>query len=628
MKKQRTFKKTLSLLLAAAILIACVPVFSVATAANETSPIILVSGFGATKLIPEGESGLPSFPPSTDDILGILKNNGLQLINGILSLAGIGNGNLRAAIYGVIEEVAEPLRMNPDGTSYYNMVPVLSGAKNTSLKAFKETDNLENVPYTGSEFLDMEIIGKEIGDENVFNFLFDWRKSHTEIAVEFNEYINEVKALTGSKKVSVYSISQGAFVVGAYLNKYGGASIDSTVFDTPTLGGSSLFTDLMNPNGIDISWDTALELVRNIIHTELDFSKIAGIIPADTFSTEVRNAVQEVVVPIIKYVPAFWEIMPIEDFDELSGEYLSSQECALLLEKIETMHSGFTSNVTKTFSRAEREGADVFVVACYGSPVATGTKNNSDGIVDVKYSCGAFCAPLGETFLNSYVQQGATDKYSISPNRTVDVSTGYWPQRTWLVNRHLHGQVEWNPQTLSLIMKMLLTNEVTDAYSMYDYPQFMESSAPSIDIAISFKCTNSSFLTYDKKGFSGKSLVVKNVSQKDGITVSGITVSGGSLQLLGKFPLYLDPGQSVEIGFSGKTPSLAVYDSIEISYKRTGLLSQNKTLSFGITIFDDYAGVIKTDLRSAQLVSVGSGINYLCYYIVKAYGKVSLLFAR
>ena len=87
----------------------------------------------------------------------------------------------------------------------------------------------------------MEVIGDEIGDDHVFNFLYDWRLSHADVAAQLHDYLAEVCALTGHDKVSVYSISQGCLLLGVYMYEYPNDNyIDRAVFDTPLLAGSSL----------------------------------------------------------------------------------------------------------------------------------------------------------------------------------------------------------------------------------------------------------------------------------------------------------------------------------------------------------------------------------------------------
>ena len=293
-----------------------------------------------------------------------------------------------------------------------------------------------------------------------------------------------------------------------------------------------------------------------------------------------------------------------ESYEALKAHYLDEEENAELIAKVEYMRNGFMSHVSQTFKAQQAKGVDISIKACSGSPLASGTEDNSDGIVNLKYSCGATCAPFGETFDSSYVQAVDTGKNNISPDRTIDLSTGYLPERTWIVNRHYHGQAEWDPRTYDLLMELLLTDNIKDAYSHFEYPQFMESEAPTSDVIVLFKCTNSSFLpTLSKHLFKGNSVIIKNLSNEDRISISSVSCAGGSLKFNAVYPIVLEPGQSIEVSFTGSVPAEDIYDSIDISYRRVSLTADEKTRSFGFTITHDYSGIAKTDLTPAYLIT-------------------------
>ena len=158
--KKNPFKRILCIVIAAVML--CSVFASTAAAATKCacghSPVVMISGFGATILSEKQEDGSLKrvFPPDTKEILKLLGVNAPDLVTGIIELiAQKGTDGIEKPLRDIITSIVEPLRMNDDGTSYYDIVPILSGAKNTSLEAFTKNDQLDLVPYTGSEFLDM-----------------------------------------------------------------------------------------------------------------------------------------------------------------------------------------------------------------------------------------------------------------------------------------------------------------------------------------------------------------------------------------------------------------------------------------------------------------------------------------
>lgn len=169
-------KKILAVTMAVVMIFSAIPLVSAAR--RNIYPVVMVSGFGATTLAIDGEA---VFPPSMDkitDALGIeeFTTESLSLLISRFSEDTV------AELSKLVKEIIEPVRMNADGTSYYDVEPIVSGAENTSLEAFTENDMLAYVPYTGSEFVDMEMIGDEIGDNNVFSFMYDWRLDYDQTA--------------------------------------------------------------------------------------------------------------------------------------------------------------------------------------------------------------------------------------------------------------------------------------------------------------------------------------------------------------------------------------------------------------------------------------------------------------
>lgn len=601
-------KKIISILLAAVIVLATLPV----AFAQEVTPVVMISGFGATTLS-LGDDAV--FPPSTDVLVDALGVKGMNYEETKAYIAKwLEDEGYVEQLSKIVANIIEPIRTNPDGTSYYDTKPIVSGAENTSLAAFKKNDMLDYVPYTGSEFLDMESIAERIGDENVFNFTYDWRVDYNITADELKEYIDDVLEMTGAKKVSIYSISQGCMVVGQYLYKYAHLrQLDNVVFDTPVLGGTSFASDLLKiDEPVVLNYNIILRLLSDILHIELDFTGLEPILHDDFFTDAVRIGRDDLILPPVKSCIAFWEMVPPEKFDYLAALVLDEKENAEVISAVKKFYSGFMSDITGTFEKAEKYGATVSIKACTGFTLATTTDTYADSIVDMKYSCGAICAPYGETFPADYKQAVDNGKNSISPDRTVDISAGYWPQRTWVINGLLHGQVEWCEKSLKLVEALLYTHDLKDAYSSYEFPQFMESESPTSDIKISFKSTNSSFLLADKADV----LVIKNVSKKHTMYIKSIESDKISVDF--KLGFALLPGETKELS----VPAVSeCSDVITVKYKESGKAFETLEKSFGVTAVGTYSGVTANGVSAEN-----SGVPIMFRYIVMLFNKVFSLF--
>lgn len=587
-EKMQMFKKILAVSLALVMAFCALPMASAAS--KDVIPVVLVSGFGASTLAIDGEA---VFPPSMDKIASAL---GLTEFSteSLSALIGRFSEDAVAELSRLVADIMEPVRMNPDGTSYYDVEPIISGAENTSYKAFKEQDMLDYVPYTGSEFLDMESIADEIGEENVFNFMYDWRLDYDQIADELNDYIQDVLELTGAEEVSIYSISQGALIVGQYLYKYSRlGQAHNVVFDTPVLGGTTFATDLFIAEPLELKLDYVLAIVADVMHTELDIVSLASQLEGIEIIPEAINyARKDLILPVIYSSPAFLQMVPISDFDAVKEAHLDETENAAVIKAVEGFQNGFMSHITDTFERATRYGATVSIKASTGYALCTNTDVYSDMIVDMAYSCGAVCAPYGETFPEDYVQAVDTGKNHISPDRTVDISAGYWPDRTWVLNGLTHGAPEWCEDSLALLEALLLTDDVKDAYSHYEYPQFFESAAPTANVKFTFENTNSSFF-YAPEGGEKSTVKVKNTSREDSIIVAALESATGAVEFDYSTIEVLGPGQSAYILVTAKELK---NDTVTVSYMTVDEPTSISEKEFPILVTDEYSGAVTEDV--------------------------------
>lgn len=552
----------------------------------EDTPVIMVSGFGATALIKTDENGTEStaFPFDGGDIKKAIGDN-LSHFNKDKPFWFLGE---------MAAQVIDPIRMNADGTSYYNIRPVYSKAQDTSLAAFMENDAEQYVPYTGSVFLDMHCIADVVGADRVFNFLYDWRLSSDIIADELYAYIKDVLKITGEKKVNLYCLSQGSVCVAQYLYKYADkALIDNLVFDNPIFTGSDLVADVFE-TGIEeyrIDFTRVLDLVADINHTEVDYKKFAGAVPK-VANFVAKFGADNFILPLVKDSPAYLEMLPNERFDATMKSYDFSKE---LTDTVNKVRLGYMADVAGTLQKAKKHGANISILACSGVTLATGTRTQSDCIVNVTSSCGAYCS--NEPFPADYVQKKDTGRYCISPDRTIDLSTGFMPERTWIINELNHGQVEMAERSLSLLMKLLCTHELKDAYSSLEYPQFMQTNDPGNDLHARFLNTNS-LLTKGEKTV----LEITNTSNKHKMCIDGISVGGAEVSGSTQLPAVLEPGGKMTFEI---TSAKNTNGAITVKYSESDSLFKLKTKTFAYTVTENYSGVVNNDFERADTAVYG-----------------------
>ena len=569
------YKKIISLLSAAVILVtSAAAAFASDKCGCTHTPVIFVAGFGATTLVevkPDGseETAFPFTPGSA--VKSLVRN-----------VAKYGTDDILLPIANTVAELVEPIRMNPDGTSRYNLKPVYSSVEDTSYEGFIKNDALKYIPYQGSEFLDMKRTAAKVGNDHVFNFLYDWRLSGDEIADELLGYIEGVMAATGHDKVSIYCLSQGSVPVAQYVYKYADKGyIENLVFNNPIFDGSDFVTKIFNTDEeYTLTFNELIKLVENILHTEIDVSALGNLVPESINGIATMGA-DQVILPIAKCGPAYLEMIPSDDYEMICGKYFSSPENAPLLSTVDKVRNGYMKDIPAMLRSAGLNGADVSIVSCSGNELVNTHGINSDAIVDLESSCGAYCAPMGEVFPDGYTQKKDIGKNCISPDNCIDLSCGYMPQKTWIINGLFHGQVEWAPNSLELIETLLYTHNIKDAWSDARFPQFMQSNDPSNDLHIRFESTN---CLYAIHGGNGR-MILSNTSCKNSMLIKSVE-DGDSEKPVNRI---LAPGESTVI--TADTSSCG-YRKFSVNYCESDTVLDGKVKTFSYTVTDNYSGAL------------------------------------
>lgn len=577
------------------------------------TPMVMVSGFGATTLIKVNDDGSEevAFPFDATCITNAITGN----ISKFSTEAPLD------FVKALLVDLIEPIRMNPDGTSYYNLRPVYETVEDTSLEGFKKNDALKYVPYTGSDFLDMERIGKRIGDDHVFNFMYDWRLSGDMIADLLDAYIEDVLEYTGHDRVDIYCLSQGSVAVAQYVYKYADkAQVEDLVFDNPIVEGSNFVSDLLAPADevIKLDFESILDLLEGILHIETDISEIInllGMIPSDfDIHGVIDYAAKDLIYPIAKDSPAYLEMIIPSEYDRVIADYFSNPGNEILIAEAEKVRNGYMADVKGTFAKAAEYGIEISIISHTGIDLVTATNALSDGIVDLSTSCGAYCSPDGTPFPADYVQKVNNGKNCISPDRTVDISCGYIPERTWIIDGLWHGMIEWAPNSLELLETLFYTDTLKDAWSSARFPQFMQSNDSNSDIYMYFTATNS---LYEVLGGKGQ-LVIENVSKENMMLIESIAFEGIDGKSDIAVPVTLNPGEKMTLTVE---TSETAYGTVTVNYIESDNYIKTKTKTEGFSITDDYSGVLtnknETSVESNSIFALVVGIILKLFSLLK-----------
>ena len=531
-------------------------------------PVIMVPGYSSSELYRVDENG--EVVHVWGDAFGQIGSAASGNLGGIIADAGT------FLLAGDVEPLAKRLgegfqrifgdmKTNADGSSYYELMNYVNTPEECCYANLVEKYP-EGRHQAESKMME-EVISK-VGAENCFVFTCDFRMGAVDCANELKDFIDDVLEYTGAEKVNILAVSHGGQVSGTYLTLYGEeGKVNNAVLTVPALGGAGIAYDSFNTEnkGYDFGEVAIMIFIEHGMLLEEDYHYLveAGWLG---FLDDLADALIPYVMPTIGTWGSLWDFIPVEYYDELKAQRLDATESAALIEKSDFMHYEIMSPdgdyyFAKGFKKAQDAGTNVYILAGYDVQIVTGMPVSSDAIITTNASSGATCAPLGKRFADGYTQKVDTGFYQVSPSMTVDASTCYLPEHTWLIEDYHHGMTYWDDYTQSLMYTLLLNEESYDVHSMEKYPQFHATTNLSHTVFATFDEGTEGYLTKD-----ATKLLVTNLSKEKTITVFAANVYGTDLEL-GFSPLTILPGQTKSIAIKGEIPEGSVKNfEIGLSY--------------------------------------------------------------
>lgn len=563
-------KKAISAILAVAMIFSALSfcVFG----AKEKVPVIILQGYSGPTLV-NTDTG--------EQVWGLDFNKVGERVKEELPnlLANVNNEDALVDIIGtVLLEQLEPIACNPDGTSKYNVECYPQGAKNNRLSTLRANGG----NYIPEKEL-VETLANEIGEDNVFIFVCDWRKGQIDYADAIDEFIQDVKALTGSKKVDLFGLSHGGQCGASYLYYYGyKQDVRKAMFAGPAIGGTSIVGELFCGNSVDINFETIVKFVEQGTMTEENWEALIGIIGVERLNPLLNRVLQEYALDFVKYFPSLWDFVPLNYFEEAMAHIgLDPIESAPLIAKTTAHHSTAMANMSDGIKKAQQAGTQIGIISCTGAESFTGNGNNSDYIIDVYTSSGASCANIGETFENGYTELRTScsdsSHYHISPDFDIDASCAYLPDNTWFVKGQYHGMYVFDAYTRGLIEEFYF-GKLKNVFSDPRYPQFEVSQNNADGLYIRFDNTSSGYHTQNDT-----KLIIKNLSANSDAIIWNIQINGAD------FSVDYSTAQSIARG------QIATLDITEGDF-------ESYELPFTVTV--------KYSLRNNQLTYITQSVNF------------------
>ncbi|MBQ6119544.1 MAG: hypothetical protein IJK98_09955, partial [Clostridia bacterium] len=521
-------KKTLSVILTLLLLFACLPT---AFAAEEpvidpAYPTIIVAGYSSSSLYLNTENG-------PKKVWGVNVNDILQEVLHNIAKVGLSLGALTVGktdyladtvgegavdLYGV-------LACNPDGSSVNDLSTFPQEAAKTQFSYLYASGNGDQT-HESEIMADIAALYGEDGYDHIFCFMHDFRKNIIFAAETLDRYIDDVLAFTGAEKVNLFAVSHGGEICAVYFSEYGHKNVvHNAVLTVPAIGGAALAYDVMSGN-IVFDEDTLLNFIQNGMMLQEDYDWLVKASQLGFLDPLCNRIAGNWVVPkIMGYWGSIWDFIPAEYYDELKNEQLDPVESADLIAKSDYFHHEILANIRETFAACADKGMNLYIVAGSGMPAVTGLQEQSDMVITVNASTGARTAPYGSRFSDGYPQERAVcadeTHNHLSPDMCVDVSGGYLPDQTWIVNGMYHGNAWRDEYSKDLCLKLFFSDERMNVYTDPAYPQFRYSS--SVNYAVT------ATLDRSPQGYwSGEdtALTVTNLSQKYKMQLISVSVDG------------------------------------------------------------------------------------------------------
>lgn len=488
-------KKFISMLLSLTLMLGCFGICATATTAdpaiptadytlpeNNGLPLIVVSGMDFTGLYFDADNPETKAPAiKSVSFSGIVKTLGRAIS------AAIKGFSLTPAVEVIADYVADILggiACDKSGNSKYNV----------SVKTFPEAASSYPVFSEFGGSCEMGIVrdaSRRFGGENVYYFFYDWRIDPYINSDALYTMIQKAKTEHNCDKVNIICISMGGIVTINYLDKYGHDDIANIVFNSSTVYGTYVATDLYNgrvkfdPVALYnfLSYTTK---DNKLLSTTIKLANKTGLIGkltniANKFSDKYKDIIYgKVLTETMGTIPGYWATMTPEDYDSaiefMFGE--NREEYAEIIAITDRLHDVAVRR-DEIINAAKNDGVNISFIACYNIPLAPVYEHaatQGDGTLETTLmSCGATVADIGSVLSEEYLAQA--DLAFVSQDKLIDASTCTYRDMTWFVKdcKHVGGRdcSDFNDLLFTLAYA---ENQVTvDSYELF--PRFLVADA-------------------------------------------------------------------------------------------------------------------------------------------------------
>lgn len=352
----------------------------------------------------------------------------------------------------------------------------------------------------------------DIGEENVFCYNYASFGSLTNIAEGLDHLINEVILgedgyFPDADKVVLIPMSMGAAMVSQYLYNCEQAGKDPHVARIVSIvgcwNGSDIMADLIekkyDENSAELFYTNWPLITGNDNVTGSVLNSLWRLFSHDALSQLITDVLSAICDELILKSPSMLALIPSDRYDAIREEYLTRPGYESVLKQLDTYHQVQLHLEERMEKFNEQYGIEFYFISGYGLKLGGGyeaysttkdnysffgflysaDKVNSDEIIPIQSTApGTTCVKAGDKFSDEYMAKAktaGTDKYIDPFSQSIDLSTSYYPDHTWVFYKQIH-QLDNNNTALTLAFK-IATGEIDSVADCSDtyYPQFNES---------------------------------------------------------------------------------------------------------------------------------------------------------
>lgn len=486
-------KKIISIVLVTLMLVSCLPL---AASAEEKSsytplydketPVVLLHGIGQNDtyvynedgtIMEDKDGGEATGWPLETDIPGALKPVIPKLL---LSIITRKDNGLKDAMRQGGKKLLWAIEKDNEGNYKYDVRPMHYRCPMSEMPSDVRDMYYRRMPMQGCKDI--------IGEDRMYVFGYDSVGDIEKTTKELHKFITEtVLPQTGAKQVNLCPISLGGSVAVSYLDMFpeDHKLIKKIVYIVPAINGSEIVGDLYTAN---LSTEDNSVLYGTLLPALLGEGYLADLLgivlrfllPERVLKDAVVGLSEGLVEGALRTSTQLWATCPDEHYAEAREKWLSQPEFKTIADKVDRFmkaRANFENNTAKLIAG----GTKIYDIVCYGLELYPLSRNfravNSDGIIQcTSTSMGATFADLGENLGDGYKAKGTycsdPTHNHLSPDGTVDPTTGLLPCTTWYFKNQSHEELQYNNVCINLAIELMTDDNMIDVYSNPAYPQY------------------------------------------------------------------------------------------------------------------------------------------------------------